>query len=211
MDSLEKELAELKTFITDLKQDRSAQKEKEQREAWTKYTSMSIVIIAVLAAVATQWGGRYSSRTLVSLNLSTLRQAEASDKWGEFQANSIKQNLYETVHELVAKDLAASAADVAKREEIFKSKIDKYVKTKETRLKEARELETQGHEARAAADASSKLGGGMGSAVAIFQISIAMGSICLVTKKKWLWFLSMALAALATYKMAAVWMNWPSF
>ena len=54
MNGLEKEIAELKEFVAELKSDRAAQKEKEKREAWTKYTSMSIVFIAVLAAVATQ-------------------------------------------------------------------------------------------------------------------------------------------------------------
>src|SRR5271154_6666592 len=100
MDSLENELNELKSFIADLKTDRAAQKEKEKRESWTKYTSMSIVFIAVLAAIATQWAGKYSGRTLVELNKATFSQAKASDKWGEFQANSIKKNLCETVHEL---------------------------------------------------------------------------------------------------------------
>ena len=40
--------AELKEFIADLKADRANQKDKEKREAWTKYTSMSLVFIAVL-------------------------------------------------------------------------------------------------------------------------------------------------------------------
>src|SRR6266496_169071 len=62
MDTLQNELNEMKNFIADLKADRAAQKEKEKREAWTKYTSLSIVFIAVLAAVATQWAGKYSSR-----------------------------------------------------------------------------------------------------------------------------------------------------
>jgi hypothetical protein len=83
MDSLQEELAELKSFIADLKADRAAQKEKEQRETWTKYTSMSLVLLAVLAAVATQWGGKCSSRTLVFLNDSTFNQAKASDQPGQ--------------------------------------------------------------------------------------------------------------------------------
>ena len=33
---LDQELSELKGFIAELKQDRTAQKEKEKREAWTK-------------------------------------------------------------------------------------------------------------------------------------------------------------------------------
>src|ERR1043166_5424406 len=100
---LDKELAELKGFIADLKADRAAQKEKEKREGWTKYTSMSLVFIAVLAAVATQWAGKYSSRTLVELNNATFFQAEASDQWSYYQSKSIKQNLYESLREVAPK------------------------------------------------------------------------------------------------------------
>ena len=45
---LHEELNELKQFVADLKADRAATKEKEQREAWTKYTAISLVFIAVL-------------------------------------------------------------------------------------------------------------------------------------------------------------------
>src|ERR1022692_3164580 len=100
---LDKELAELKTFIADLKQDRAAQKEKEQREAWTKYTAVSLVFIAVLAAIATQWSGKYSGKVLVELNNSTYKQAQASDQWSYYQAKSIKQNLYEAMREAAGK------------------------------------------------------------------------------------------------------------
>src|SRR5437660_1076998 len=94
---LDNEIAELKSFIADLKSDRASQKEKERRESWTKYTSMSLVFIAVLAAGATQWAGKYSGRTLVELNNSTFYQAEASDQWSFYQSKSIKQNLYEAL------------------------------------------------------------------------------------------------------------------
>jgi hypothetical protein len=89
MNDLDREIAELKQFIIDLKADRAATKEKEQREAWTKYVSLSVVIIAVLAAIATQWGGKYSGRTQRS-------QAQASDQCSFYQAKSIKQQLTET-------------------------------------------------------------------------------------------------------------------
>src|SRR3974390_1497886 len=103
---LDQELSELKSFIADLKADRAQQKEKEKREAWTKYTAISLVFIAVLAAIATQWSGRYSSRVLVQLNNSTFYQAKASDQWAYYQAKSVKQNLYE-----VLRDTALKAAD----------------------------------------------------------------------------------------------------
>jgi hypothetical protein len=207
MNGLDKEIAELKEFVADLKADRASQKEKDEREAWTKYTSVSIVCIAVLAAIATQLAGKYSSRTLTELNKATFHQAKASDKWGEFQANSIKKNLYETVHELVSKDSAGEAAEIAKREKVFSDKIAKYEDTKEKRSKEATDLEKESEKSVALATESSRHGSGMGSVVSLFQISIALGSICVVTKKKWLWHVSLLVAALATVRMVMVWMS----
>src|ERR1041385_7316714 len=104
MPDLQSELNELKNFIADLKADRAVTKEKEKREAWTKYVSLTIVVIAVFAAIATQWAGKYSSRTLAKLNDATFFQAKASDQWSYYQAKSIKQNLYETSRSQVHAD-----------------------------------------------------------------------------------------------------------
>src|ERR1051326_5416725 len=70
----DQELAESKSLIPDLKADRAPQREKEAREAWTKYTAISLVFIAVLAAIPTQWAGKYSGRVLVELNNATFNQ-----------------------------------------------------------------------------------------------------------------------------------------
>ncbi len=207
MESLDTEIKELKTFIADLKADKVSQKEKEKREAWTKYTSMSIVFIAVLAAVATQWAGKYSSRTLVALNDSTFNQALATDQWNYYQANSIKENLYQTIHDQPANAVDATVPDAAKREQIFNDKVKKYETTKADSKAKAEDFEKKRDAARAAATDSSTHGGGMGQATAIFQISIAMGSICLVTRKKWLWYVSLLLAAAATVQMVMVWLH----
>ncbi len=198
------EINELKQFIAELKADRTAQKEKEQRESWTKYTSLSLVFIAVFAAIATQWSGKYSSRVLVSLNDSTFHQAKASDQWSYYQAKSIKQNLYELTREQLAKPGETNAGKLL---DTLNSKISKYEVEKKQIQNEAEKLEKQRDEARAAAKISSDHGGGMGLAVSIFQISIAMGSICLVTKKKPLWFLSLILAGAATAEMIRVWVH----
>jgi hypothetical protein len=204
---LDKELAELKTFIADLKQDRAAQKEKEQREAWTKYTAVSLVFIAVLAAVATQWSGKYSGKVLVELNNSTYKQAQASDQWSYYQAKSIKQNLYEAMGEVAGKSSVTNGEHDAQALAAFNAKVAKYEAEKAQIKKEAEQLEKQRNESRAVATSASEHGGGMGLAIAIFQISIALASICMVTKKRPLWYVSLVLAALATAKMIFVWMN----
>src|SRR5262249_953412 len=89
----------LKQYIIELKADRDAAKDKERQEAWTKTAGVSVVFVAVLAAVATAWGGKYSGRTLTALNDATYAQTLASDQWSFYQAKSIKQNLYEVAQE----------------------------------------------------------------------------------------------------------------
>jgi Domain of unknown function (DUF4337) len=206
MDTLEKELNDLKGFIAELKSDRAAQKEKEKRESWTKYTSMSLVFIAVLAAIATQWGGKYSSRVLVEMNNATLCQTKASDNWNYYQADSIKQNLYDSLLKSSLAGSSAGAPDADKFKKDFEAKIAKYNDSKATNRVAAETLEKQRDQAKANASNASQHGSGMGLAVAVFQISIAMGSICLVTKKKWLWYVSILLALVATGRMLLVWL-----
>ena len=201
MDSLQSELETLKSFIAELKADRAAQKEKEKREAWTKYTSLSLVLLAVLAAVATQWGGKFSSRTLVKLNDATFSQAEATDQWGYYQAKSIKQNLYEISRDQLQGKGEPTASLVSLQLEKIDSKIAQYVKDKEDIQAKAKGFEKDREQARDAAKHSSNQGGEMGLAVSIYQIAIAMGSICLVVKKKPLWYLGLLLGALATVQM----------
>ena len=205
MNEFAKEIAELKGFIAELKQDRAATKEKEKREGWTKYTSLSIVFIAVLAAVATQWGGKYSSRTLVALNESTFKQAKASDEWGYYQAKSIKQRIAQSELDLLLRTIDPGSPTVKKDIENINARIKKYDKEMTESFKTAKSLEQVRKEATDAADFSSAQGSVMGTAVSIFSIAIAFGSICLVVKKKWLWFLSMATAAAAVLEMVRAW------
>ncbi len=207
MNGLDKEIADLKEFIADIKADRAAQKEKEKREAWTKYTSISIVFIAVLATVATQLAGKYSGRTLVELNKATFSQAKASDKWSEFQANSIKRNLYEGLKEIAPSGAVIGEVAAAKRDRDFNDKIEKYDKNQKQVRDEADNLEKERDKSVATAADATVHGGSLASAISLFQISIALGSICLVAKKKWLWYASMLLAAGATVKMVLVWIN----
>jgi Domain of unknown function (DUF4337) len=205
--NLDKEIAELKEFIADLKQDRAAQKDKEQREAWTKYTAVSLVFIAVLAAVATQWSGKYSGTVLVKLNESTFMQAQASDQWSYYQAKSIKQNLYEAMREVAAKSPGTNGEHEKQALESFNAKVAKYEAEKAEIKQKAEQLEQERDAARVAATSASQHGNGMGLSIAIFQISIALASICMVTKKRPLWYVALVLAALATAKMIFVWCN----
>lgn len=191
MNDLQKEISELKQFIADLKADRAATKEKEKREAWTKYVSLTVVIVAVIAAIVTQWAGRYSGRVQMS-------QAQASDQWAFYQAKSIKQHLDETtlaqLNHNPDTNNAALVATLAK----LKTDLGRYDQEKADIKARAEALEKT-------RDESSKRSGRMATAISYFTVAIATASICTVTKKKPLWFVSMLLAAAGLFHAVVAW------
>jgi len=192
------DLDELKKLVAELRADHVAQKEKEKRDGWTKYVSLTMVCIAVLAAIATLKGGGFSTRTLKEMNEATFNQTQASDQWSYFEAKSIKQNLYEI--ELDHLSAAADAAAVAK----MKAKVDKYDKDKADITALAKKFEAARDAARQTATIAAEHSRQMGLAITLFQIAIALGAMCLIVKKKPLWIVSTILGGLATAQMIYV-------
>ena len=166
MDDLRSELNDLKQFIVELKADRAATKEKERREAWTKYVAVTIVFFAVVSSIAAQWSGKYSSMTQMS-------QAQASDQWNFYQAQSVKQHMFELTRTQLSKD--ANDPETAKAQKDFDSKIADYNARKVKIKEDAEKLESR-------RDMASKIGGKLGLAISCFSVAIATASLCLLTK-----------------------------
>jgi hypothetical protein len=196
MEPVERELAQLTDYLAELRADRESAKAKELRESWTKAAGVSVVFIAVLAAIATQWGGKYTTRTLTALNDATYLQAKASDQWAFYQAKSIKQTMYAATAEGPGEGAAAAR----------KQAIDRYETEKGEIKQQATALEGQRDKARADAATWSRKGGGLGIAIAVFQIAIAIVSVGMLTKRKNLWYAALALAVMATVQMAYSWL-----
>ena len=194
------DLNELKQLVAELRADHVAQKEKEKRDGWTKYVSLTMVCIAVLAAIATLKGGGFSTRTLKEMNEATFNQAQASDQWSYFEAKSIKENLYQ----IELDHLTAAPVPDAGAVEKMKAKIDKYEKDKADITAIAKKFEAARDEARRLATNSAEHSKAMGLAITLFQIAIALGAMCLIVKKKPLWIVAGVLAALATAQMVYV-------
>jgi hypothetical protein len=193
-------LDELKDLVATLKADQQAQKEKEKRDTWVKYVSLSMICLAVLAAVATQRGAGYSSATIKQLNEATFNQAEASDQWAYYQAKGIKQAVSTEERDILT---ASGNADPKLLADISK-KIDRYGKEQNDLMAEAKKFEAKRDEARAAATHAADAAREMGLATTVFQIAIALGGVTLVVKKRWLWSASLLAGAVAAFQMARV-------
>jgi len=191
------DLDELKALVAELRAEHVADKEKAKREGWTKYVSLTMVVIAVLAAIATLRGGGFSTRTLKEMNEATFNQSLASDQWAYYQSKSIKQNLYE----LELEHLAAAPVPDAAAEAKVKAKVEQYKKDKEEITAKANGFEAKRDASRNNAAMVAEHSSKMGLAITLFQVAIALGAMCLIVKKKPLWFAAIVLGALATTKM----------
>jgi hypothetical protein len=194
------DLNELKQLVAELRAEHVAQKEKEKRERWTKYVSLTMVVIAVLAAIATLKGGGFSTRTLKEMNEATFNQTQASDQWAFYQAKSIKQNLYEIELDHLNAAPAPDAAAVAK----MKAKVEKYDKEKTDIMALAKKFEAARDAARQNATIVAEHSKEMGLSITLFQVAIALGAMCLIVKKKPLWIVSTIFGALAVAQMIYV-------
>ena len=94
MNDLHTELAELRNYVAYLKADRDAIKAKENSEKWTKWVSLTIVFLAVGAALANQQYGGFSGAGVRALNNAAIAQGNATNKWSYYQSVSIKLHMY---------------------------------------------------------------------------------------------------------------------
>lgn len=194
------DLDELKALVAELRAEHVAQKEKEKRERWTKYVSLTMVVIAVLSAIATLRGGGFSTRSLKEMNEATFNQTQASDQWSYYEAKSIKQNIYELELDHLTSAPSPDASAVAK----IKAKVDQYSKDKEDITAKAKKYEGARDAARNSATAAAEHSKEMGLSITLFQVAIAMGAMCLIVKKKPLWIVAIILGALAAVQMLYV-------
>jgi len=165
----EKQQQQIAELIKAIADDRQSTKDKEKRDAWTKYVSLMIVVLAVVTGYGSLKAGGFSSRVLLS-------QAKASDEWAFFQAKSIKRSLAEMESRAAAPELQEEAKKRAAGYQAEQEEIKKRAEANE-----------------ATRDEAAKHGPPLGSGIAGLQIAIALASVCMITKRKSLWFASSAL------------------
>lgn len=188
--------------------EKKAAKEKEAAEAWVKPAAVSLVLLAVLSATAVQRSGSYGSRSLKHLNAAIFQQVKASDEWAFFQATSTKANLYEEGAEEVR--ALAPTPEQGKALAEMESRGRKHRLEQESITTEAKRFEGLRDAQMTAAEDNAAAGGRLGLAVIGYQLSVAIASICLVIKKKPLWYVALAIGAIATVVLAQAILNGPA-
>lgn len=152
--------------------------------SFLKRIALTTAILAAFAAIASLRAGATVNEALVLKTEATRLQAEASDQWAYYQAKGLKAAVQEasaTSWLAIGKEPPAKYLDEQKRYKDEQAEIRKKAEEKEhqrdEKSKEADELIHHHH--------------GFASAVALFQVSIALGAVAALTRNRLVWFGSM--------------------
>jgi hypothetical protein len=144
-------------------------------EPWVMGVALTAAILAALAAVTALCAEHFANEAM-------LEQIHASDRWTEFQANSIKEKVIEAKKEL----LASLKKEPDSQDE---AKLAEYKKKKgETREKAERfEQESEKHLREHVP---------LSRGLTMFQVGIAVGAISVLTRRREFWFVALAFGAI---------------
>lgn len=169
--------------------ERLEEAEEKMLPKWTIYLSLSTAIIAVLAAIASLESGAYSNEALLEKNEALLSQTKASDQWALYQAKGIKYFIAATQSEAVAISNPTLSTKLLSESVRFKDE------QKEIDAK-ARELEASAKESNEASEHLLGKHHKFAYSVTFFQVSIALGAIAALTRRKVLWYGGLGCAVL---------------
>ncbi len=160
----------------------------ESGDPLTLKVTLSIAIMAVVAAFIGAIGETEASHTFVEKNDAVLAQAKASDAWNEYQAESIKRHVYEMGA------MIAGQTDLAGR---LKDQADKYSKEQPGTQDTARRHEAEVAAFGAEAESHFQRHHVLTIAEGLVHVAIAGASIALLSRRPIYWHASVGLTVLA--------------
>jgi len=161
---------------TEQLQEAIKEKAEEAREKWTLNVALSTALMAVLAAIAGPLTGHQGNEALIE-------QVKSSDQWSYYQAKSIKSEIAASTGKILGALPGKDPADPNSQS------VARYEKEKEE-IKQKAEEEEKSSEKHLSTHVT------LSKAVTIFQIAIAISAISILTRKKMMWYVSIALTIL---------------
>ncbi len=147
-------------------------------EKWVMGVALSSALLAGLAAVTALLAGHHANEAMVD-------QIRAANQWSYFQSKSIKENLLTTKRDI----LEGLGRETDGRD---RAKLEEYRKDKEDIQRQAREKETS-------AEHHLHTHVTFARGVTLFQVSIAVGAISVLTQRRRFWLISLL------FGLAGVW------
>ena len=190
---MQEAIVEVRAFVQNQVAERTKAEATANAEAWTKYAALSMALIAIVAGYTMSKSGDCAGRANKDLSEATYNQTHASDQWSFYQAKAQKQLINQLELNLQLQSKVAQSTPI----DDLKDKIARYDKEKQEIQAEARKFEKVRDEFRSDAETMTVLSAKLGRSAQAFQISLAIGGLCLLSKKRWMWWGTLGVAAYA--------------
>ena len=158
--------------------------EHAQHDPFVARVAITVAVLAVLAAATGSLETIEDGRAITSESEAVLAQDRATDAWNEFQADSLKRHMY-----LLAADQGGAQADKYRKTAKEQADKQKDVRLHATDYEADRERliqVSQGHEARHH---------WLSGAATLLEIGIALSTVAIITRRRFLWFGALLLGA----------------
>jgi hypothetical protein len=176
------------------------EKEGHEGAGLIRTIALTTSILAALAAIASLRAGATVNEALALKTDATKLQAQASDQWAYYQAKGLKAAVQEGIQaswQAAGKEPPEKAVEKARRygeeQEEIKKEAAKLEKERDAKEHEAEHLLHQHHKYAAA--------------VALFQVSIALGAVAALTRLRVVWAASMLLGLGGLLSVARVFLG----
>jgi len=173
---------------TDKLREEVAEELEREGGSFLKLIALTTAILAAFAAVAALLAGSTVNEALVAKTEATTQQALASDQWTFYQAKGIKREIQETAgnawlsaDKVPPLHYAQEAVRYHNEQKEIEQKAKEYEHLRDERSHEADHLLHAHH--------------GYANAVALFQVSIALGAVAALSRSRWVWYASMVAGA----------------
>lgn len=154
--------------------------------------SGTIAALAVVAAIISSLETMETSGVMTSKNDAVLKQNEASDQWGYYQAKSLKQNMYEI-----------AALNTPDKRDDYMARAKRYADESKAIETKALDLQKERDHALAKGEAHEHRHHGLTLAATLVHVGIAVTTLAVITKgRRWPWYAGMLLALVGVVKAA---------
>jgi hypothetical protein len=142
---------------------------------------LSIAVMAVIAATFGSLETTNSATAIIARSDAAIRQGEATDLWGYFQADSIKKSMFEIAVRQTQVDIPG-----------LKAKADDYASREADLQTRAKAKEQEVLRQVAISETAMERHHRLAYATNIVHLAIAIASISIVVRRRWLWYGSLA-------------------
>lgn len=166
----------------------------------TARMAVMTAILASVGAICSYQSGANENLALYYKNEAAIRKTEAANQWAYYQAKGEKQNLAELGAALMTNNPAQEAK--------FQADILKYKQEKQPIRANAERIEKEVLVDDESSEALMHQHHRWAQATTLIQISIGLAAVALLTRKRWLRFLSVGVAAGGIIAGFTAFMGW---